>query len=88
MLGLNVIIAGLALDMANIFAITVVLGLQDKVPEPSVVNTYPIAPPPILTLLTLPKCTGIPVYSDVLPGELALPPVLTHELVTLSYPNI
>ena len=50
-----VTIPGLAFVTALMYAVIVDFGVQAKLPTPSVSNTYPIAPPPILRVATSPK---------------------------------
>ena len=46
----------------SMYAIIVDLGVQERFPIPSVSNTYPIAPPVILTLETSPKLMTPPAF--------------------------
>ena len=58
---------GVAFDNAMIGVYNVPLGVQDKLPIPSVSKTYPMAPPSILIFATLPNCSFSPLSCELLP---------------------
>ena len=73
------------------YAVIVPLGVQDRLPRPSVSIVYPIDPPSIATLLISPKSTrppaSPPLLTQLVPSYARTCPSATDEFDMFKFPT-